>query len=97
MKNRLQILIAELWADWLGVELNKDKREPVLTRTRHLGYFVDLSEKMLSVTNKHSRKIIDYFNRFLMIVRKQDRIRIKEIQKMLGLQIWISAVFRVAR
>ena len=87
VKNRLQILIAEFWADWLGIELNSDKREPVLSETRHLGFSIDLREKMLSVTNKHSRRIIEFFNRFLMFVRIRHRMRIREIQKMLGLQI----------
>ena len=87
MKNRLQILIAEWWADWLGIELNHDKREPVLTATRHLGFAMDLEGKMLSVTKKHHRKIIAHFNRFLAIVRGRGRIRVKEVQKMLGLQI----------
>ena len=52
---------------------------------------------MLSVTSKHSRRIIEFFNRFLMFVRVRHRIRIRELQKMLGLQIWISTVFKVAR
>ena len=52
---------------------------------------------MLSVTERHKRKIMAHFNRFLAIVRKQGRIRVKEVQKMLGLQIWISTVFTVAR
>ena len=77
--------------------MNDDKREPVLTKTRHLGFFIDLGEKMLSVTRKHSQKIFNFFNRFLMSVELRHRIRIKELQKMLGLQIWISTVFRVAR
>ena len=77
--------------------MNDDKREPVLTKTRHLGFFIDLGEKMVSVTRKHSQKIINFFNRFLMSVRLRTRIRIRELQKMLGLQIWISTVFRVAR
>ena len=52
---------------------------------------------MLSVTKRHKRKIIAHFNRFLAIVRKQGRIRVKEVQRMLGLQIWMSTVFTVAR
>ena len=32
-----------------------------------------------------------------MIVRKEGRLLAKDIQRMLGLQIWISTVFRVAR
>ena len=79
------------------MELNHDKREPVLTTTRHLGFSMDLTEKMLSVTRKHHCKIIAHVNRFLAIVRDQGRIRVKQVQKMLGLQIWISTVFTVAR
>ena len=37
-KNRLQILIAEFWAGWLGMELNADKREPPRSESRHLGF-----------------------------------------------------------
>ena len=44
--------------------MNDDKREPVLTRTRHLGFGLDLTGKVLSVTEKHKRKIIAQFNRF---------------------------------
>ena len=77
--------------------MNHDKREPVLTATRHLGFSVDLSKNMLSVTKRHHRKIMAHFNRFLAIIRYQGRIRVREVQKMLGLQIWISTVFTVAR
>ena len=58
---------------------------------------MDLTEKMLSVTERRKRKILAHFNRFLAIVRKQGRIRVREVQRMLGLQIWISTVFTVAR
>ena len=77
--------------------MNRDKREPVLSATRHLGFSLDLKEKVLSVTMRHTRKITAHFNRFLAIVRKQGRIRVREVQRMLGLQIWISTVFTVAR
>ena len=52
---------------------------------------------MLSVTSKHSQRVVQFFNRFLMCVRLRHRIRIKELQKMLGLQIWISTAFKVTR
>ena len=97
LKSKLQILVAEYWADWLGIELNEDKREPVQASTRHLGFFLDLTDKMLSVTEKHKRKIIAQFNRFLSVVRRRDRIRVNKVQRMLGLQIWISTVFTLAR
>ena len=32
-KNSLQMLIAEFWARWLGIELNEGKREPPRTST----------------------------------------------------------------
>ena len=77
--------------------MNHNKRVPVLTATRHLGFSMDLEAKMLSVTKRHHRKIIAHFNRFLTIVRGRGRIRVREVQRMLGLQIWISTVFTVAR
>ena len=46
-KNMLQIMIAEWWADWLGIELNVSKREPPRTMTRHLGFHIDLKRKSL--------------------------------------------------
>ena len=52
---------------------------------------------MVKITDKHKRKIFRFFNRFLLCVRKNERILIKDIQKMLGLQIWISSVFSVSR
>ena len=56
-KNKLQILIAEFWARWLGIELNTDKRESPRTRSRHLGFDVDLKHKIVAITRKHKRKI----------------------------------------
>ena len=41
-KNRLQILIAEYWIRWLGIQLNTDKRELPSSSTHHLGFVVDL-------------------------------------------------------
>ena len=93
-KNRLQ---AEFWANWLGIQLNDDKRELPTSSTRHLGFFVDLGRKTVLITVKHSRKITVYFNNFLVAARKKERLSIRGIQKMLGLQIWISTIFRVAR
>ena len=46
---------------------------------------------------KHRRKITAFFDQFILTIRKNGRIAIKRIQKMLGLMIWISTVFRVAR
>ena len=67
--------------------MNVDKRE-LLTATLHLGFSMNLEKKILSVTKKHQRKIIAHFNRFLAIVRGRGRIRVREVQRMLGLQIW---------
>ena len=96
-KNTLQILIAEYWADQLGIELNHDKREVLKSSTRHLGFFIDLNEKVASITSRHKNKITGFFDEFLMIIRKKGRLFVKTLQGMLGLQIWISTVFRVAR
>ena len=96
-KNRLQMLIAEWWAKWLGIELNDEKREAARSKTRHLGFLVNLKNKSLAVTDKHKRRVIAHFDNFLLVVREQKGIHIKSIQRLLGLQIWISTVFRVAR
>ena len=96
-KNMLQILIAEYWAAWLGIELNNKKREPPRSSTRHLGFQVDLQHKMVSITMKHRVKVLTYFDRFILCTEKNGRLHTKEIQRMLGLQIWISTVFRVTR
>ena len=96
-KNMLQMLIAEWWANWLGIELNTSNREPPRIETRHLGFSIHLKEKVITVTQKHRRRILAFFDRFLVTFRKDGRIKIKEIQKMLGLQIYISTAFRVAR
>ena len=53
--------------------------------------------KVVKVTEKHRRKITVYFDNFLAAVRKGQRLSFRGIQKMLGLQIWISSAFRVAR
>ena len=77
--------------------MNNEKRELPRTRTRHLGFIVDLEHKRLSITDKHRRKITALFNLFIIKARKRGGIPIRSIQKLLGLQIWISTVFRVAR
>ena len=65
--------------------------------TRHLGFFVDLNEKTIAVTGKHRVKIVKFFDKFLLILREKGRLLVRALQKMLGLQIWISTVFRIAR
>ena len=65
--------------------------------TRHLGFYIDLHHKMASITAKHKRKILSFFNRVILCARSNGRIPVKDIQRMLGLQIWICTVFRVAR
>ena len=81
----------------MGIELNNEKRESPRSKTRHLGFLINLKNKKLAVTNKHKRKVLAYFDNFLLVVRKQGGIRIRSIQRLLGLQIWISTIFRVAR
>ena len=93
----LQLLIAEYWADWLGIELNHDKRELPRTSTRHLGFRVDLSRKRVSITGKHKAKILQGFDHLLMVFRKKGRLLVKTLQKIMGLQIWIGTIFRIAR
>ena len=80
-------MIAEYWADWLGIELNHDKRVLPISATRHLGFFVDLDKKMIAVTGKHRVKIIKFFDKFLMIMREKGRLLVRTLQKTLGLQI----------
>ena len=77
--------------------MNHGKREVASSATRHLGFKIDLIRKVASVTKKHRSRIIVFFDNFLVAARKKQRISVKSIQKMLGLQIWISTVFRVAR
>ena len=96
-RNALQMLIAEYWARWLGMELNDDKREEPRSSTRHLGFSVDLKRKMVAVTAKHRRKVVSFFDRFLLKIRGKGGLPVKAVQRMLGLQIWIGTVFRVAR
>ena len=91
------MLIAEFWARWLGIELNERKREPPRSSTRHLGFCIDLHKQVVSITKKQKSKILGYFDQFLISVRKNGRVKIKSLQRMLGLQIWISTVFRIAR
>ena len=49
------------------------------------------------ITRKHKRKMAVHFDNFLVAARKRERLSARVIQRMLGLQIWISTVFRVAR
>ena len=86
-KNILQIMVAEYWAQWLGIELNVGKREPALTATRHLGFLINLRQKVVSITKKHNRKVCTFFDRFFMTVRNQGRLPVKDLQRLLGLEI----------
>ena len=58
---------------------------------------MDLDKKIIAVTSKHRVKIVKFFDKFLLIIRKKERLLVRALQKMLGLQIWISTVFKVAR
>ena len=93
----LQLLIAEYWADWVGIELNWDKRELPHSSTRHLGFRVDLNKKMVTITAKHKNRILKGFDHLLMVFRKKGRLLLKTVQRIMGLQIWISTIFRVTR
>ena len=62
-----------------------------------MGFRINLREKVLIITQKHQQKITEFFDRFLRAARRKGSIPIRDIQKMLGLQISISTVFRVAR
>ena len=53
--------------------------------TRHLGFFIDLRDKVLRITDKHKSKILKFLCQFHAMIRKNERIPIKNIQKMLGL------------
>ena len=59
-KNTLQLLIAEYLANWLGIELNHEKRELPRSTTRHLGFIIDLKHKMVTITMKHRRKVMPF-------------------------------------
>ena len=93
----LQLLIAEWWAKWLGIELNDGKRELPCASTRHLGFEINLKNKFVGVTEKHSRRFVVFFSQFMLSVKNNGRIPIRDLQKILGLQIWIRTVFRVLR
>ena len=77
--------------------MNHDKRELPCSATRHLGFHIDLVRKAVCVTGKQQNKVVKYFDHFVCAVRRKGRIRIRNIQKMLGLQIWIGTVFRITR
>ena len=64
---------------------------------RHLGFMVDLMKKSLHISGKQIAKVLQYFDHFLAVIRKKGRIRVKQVRRMLGLQVWIGTVFRVAR
>ena len=69
------------------MELNDEKREPPRAATRHLGFQIDLQQKIVSITQKHSGKILNFFKRFIICAKKNGRILVKDMQRMLGLQI----------
>ena len=49
------------------------------------------------ITRKHRGKILAFFDNFVISANQSRRIRVRNIQKMLGLQIWVSTVFRITR
>ena len=74
VKNKLQLLVAEFWARWLGIELNEGKREVARSETRHLGFHIDLKLNLIHITSKHKSKILTFFSRFHAVVRCNSRI-----------------------
>ena len=56
------------------MELNK-KREPLQAATRHLGFQIDLQQKIVSITQKHSGKILNFFKRFIICASSYVLIR----------------------
>ena len=51
----------------------------------------------MAVTAKHTRRFVVFFSHFMLSVKANERIPLRDLQKILGLQIWISTVFRVLR
>ena len=49
------------------------------------------------ITKKHKERILVFFDNFAISAKQGRRIKVKNMQKMLGLQIWISTVFRITR
>ena len=86
-RNKLQLLIAEFWANWLGIELKHDKRELSSSATRHLGFDIDLRLRMVGITMKHRRRFISFFDGLMLTTRKNGRIPVLRLQKTLGLEI----------
>ena len=62
-----------------------------------MGFRINLREKVIGATRKHQRKFTEFFDRFLTVIRRRGCIPVRDIQRMLGLQIWISTIFRAAR
>ena len=79
------------------MELNDDKRELPRAASRHLGFRVDLRCNFVLISRKHKGRILTFFDNFVISAKKGGRIRVRDMQKMLGLQIWISTAFRIAR
>ena len=61
----------------VGIDLNVSKRELLRMETRHLGFTINLKEKVISITQKHQRRIVPFFSQFLGAVRKDARIAIR--------------------
>ena len=91
------MLIAEYSAGWLGMELKDDKLEEPRSATPHLRFTVDLKKKIVAVSAKHCRKVVSFFERFLLKTRGHGGLPLKAVQRILGLQIWLGNVHCVAR
>ena len=57
------------------MELNDEKREPPRAATCHLGFQIDLQQKIVSITQKHSGKILNFFKRFIICASSYVLIR----------------------
>ena len=51
----------------------------------------------MAITIKHRTKVLTFFNKFVVGAQRGGRILVRDLQRMLGLQIWIRTVFRVTR
>ena len=68
----LQMLVAEIWAAWLGIQFNDGKRELPPSATRYPGFFIDLKCKAVMMTQKHKRKTTVCFDNFIVAARKKE-------------------------
>ena len=78
------------------LNLAKRGREELYTASCHLDFKVDLDKTVAAATGRHRVMTVKILASS-MSVRTNRRLVVKALQKMLGLQIWIGTVFKVAR